>query len=260
MPSPEPADRLRASQTLARAIDVLEALRQGPLDLKTLQSRVGLTRSTAHRLAQLLVERNLVVVESRRYRLGPRLLYLGARAMERRDLITVATAAMDALAAETDDAVNLAIRDGDEIIYVAQAPSRRRVAVHHRVGDRNAVMATALGRALMLDADSATWRKLFPTEDLTCLTAQGCVHHLEDGADGIRCIAAPVRDASGSIIAALSLSSIPQYMDEARMERLTPRVRDAARTVSAELGFSHAATVGERTELTAVCECVPLRA
>ena len=237
MLSLEGARNPRASQTLARAIDVLEALRQGPLDLKTLQSSVGLTRSTAHRLAQLLIERNLVVLEGRRYRLGPRLLYLGARAVERRDLIAVAAPTMDALAAETDDAVNLAIRAGDEIIYVAQAPSRRRVAARHKVGDRNTLAATALGRALMSDADAATWARLFPDEDPRRQAAMGCALHLEETMDGIRCIAAPIRDASGAVVAALSLSSIPQYMDQARMDRLAPRVRDAARTVSVELGF-----------------------
>ena len=227
----------RPSQTLARAIDVLEALRDGPLDLKNLQERVGLTRSTAHRLAQLLADRNLIVLESRRYRLGPGLIYLGARARERRDLIAVALPVIDALAAETDDAVNLAIRDGDEIIYVAQAPSRRRVAVRHRVGDRNTLMATALGRALMSDTDEATWSRLFHDEPPPSAATSGCVLHREYEGDQIRCVAAPIRDASGAIVAALSLSSIPQYMDEPRMYDLAPRVADTALRISAELGF-----------------------
>jgi DNA-binding IclR family transcriptional regulator len=222
-PEKETAQRLeRASQTLARAIDVLDALRRGPLDLKTLQERVGLTRSTAHRLAKLLAERNLISLESRRYRLGPALLYLGARARERRDLISVSLPFIDALAAETDDAVNLAIRDGDEIIYIAQAPSRRRVAVRHRVGDRNTVGATALGRALMLDADAATQLRLFQNQTPSSVAPHGCVLHLESQGDEIRCVAAPIRDASGTIVAALSLSSIPQYMDSDRLEIFAP--------------------------------------
>lgn len=237
MPSLEGRRNLRASKTLARAIDVLEALRHGPLDLKALQASVGMTRSTTHRLAQLLTERNLVMLESRQYRLGPRLLYLAARSQERRDLIAVATPTMAALAAQTHDAVNLAIRDGDEIIYVAQSPSSRRVAVRHEVGDRNVIASTALGRALMFDASAETWTELFPGEAQADLFAQGYALHHEDDADSIRCVAAPIRDVSGAIVAALSLSSISQYMDAARMERLAPKVLEAARTISVELGF-----------------------
>jgi DNA-binding IclR family transcriptional regulator len=228
----------RPSQTLARAIDVLEALRDGPLDLKTLQERVGLTRSTAHRLAQLLAERNLIVLESRRYRLGPGLISLGARARERRGLINVALPVIEALAADTCDAVNLAILDGEEIIYVAQAPSRRRVAVRHRVGDRNAVTATALGRALMSDTHAANWARLFQDEPPPSAASHGCVLHLENEGDEIRCVAAAIRDASGAIVAAVSLSSIPQYMDGARMNALAPKVAQAAQTISGELGHS----------------------
>lgn len=211
----------RSSQTLARAIDLLEALQDGPADLKGLQARAGLTRSTAHRLASLLTDRQLIVADGRRYRLGPGLIHLGFKAAERRDLITLARPILAALTAETDEATNLAIREGDEILYVAQAPGRRRIVVRHRVGDRNLVAATALGRAMMGDAN----------------TVSGCVFHLDDGGDRIRCIAAPIRDASGAIIAALSLSSIPQYMDEARMADLAPRVLAAAATISVELGY-----------------------
>jgi len=226
----------RSSRTLARAIDVLDALRDGPLDLKGLQGRIGLTRSTAHRLAQLLVERDFVAFQNRRYRLGPRLIALGARAAERQDLIAVARPIIDALAALTEEAVNLAIRDGDEITYVAQAPSRRRIAVRHRVGDRNLVSATALGRALMIDADQPTWNRFFPGEARSTGETGGCVFHFEDGGDLVRCIAAPIRDASGVIVAALSLSSIPQYMDEARMIALAPCVLSKAEQISARLG------------------------
>lgn len=243
MPLPEAASAQtleRSSQTLARAIDVLEALADGPLDMKALQDRVGLTRSTVHRLARLLVERRMLILEGRRYGLGPRLLSLRQRASERRSVATVALPIIDELAAETHEAVNLGVRDGDEVTYVAQAPSRRRIAVRHRVGDRNLVAATALGRALLMDADLETWARYFPGE-ARGYEANGCIFHDDDGGDRIRCIASPIRDAAGVIVAALSLSSIPQYMDEARMVALAPRVRLKAEQISVELGYARRA-------------------
>lgn len=230
------SDDAGASQTLTRAIDILEALSEGPADLQALQARTGLTRSTAHRLANLLVHRRLVSGDGKIYRLGSGLIYLGFKSGERLDLIDVARPVLAQLATETDDAANLAVRDGDEIIYVAQAPSRRRVVVRHRVGDRNQVAATALGRALLLD-DGGAWRSLFPREDYALNSARGHVEHHDDGGDCIRCLAAPIREVSGRIVAALSLSSLPEYMDDARMTALAARVRQAAAEISLALGY-----------------------
>jgi DNA-binding IclR family transcriptional regulator len=226
-----------SSQALTRAIDLLEALRSGPRDLKSLQAELGLSRSTVHRLASPLIERQMVVAENRRFHLGPALIHLGSRAGQQRDLIGIARPILADLTAKTEDSTNLAVRDGDEIVYVAQVPGRRRVCVRHRIGDRNAVVATALGRALMVDADAATWSRLFPGETPGSPATSGCLFHLEPDGDQIRCIGAPIRDVSGAIVAAVSLSSIPQYMDEARMYALARSVQDAARRISAELGF-----------------------
>jgi DNA-binding IclR family transcriptional regulator len=227
--------KIASSQTLARAMDLLDVLREGPRDLKGLQTRLGLSRSTVHRLASLLVDRQLLAVTDRRYRLGPGLIHLGFKAQEQRDLITIARPFLADLTTETEEATNLAVRDGDEIVYVAQVPGRRRVAVRHSVGDRNLVAGTALGRALLTDVDAAARTRLF--RDTVWAFVEGCVLHREEGGDRICCIAAPIRDASGTIVAALSLSSTPQYMDADRMRVLSPRVRAAAAGVSMELGF-----------------------
>lgn len=234
--TPDRAMTRPPSQTLTRALDVLDVLSDGPCDLKGLQARLGLTRSTAHRLASLLAERQLLARTDGRFRLGPALIRLARKAGEQRDLIGVARPLLAELAAETEDAVNLAVRDGDEIVYVAQVPGRRRIVVRHSVGDRNLVAETALGRALLSDASEATQARVFPGWPWP--VAEGCVLHREDGADRICCIAAPIRDASGQVVAALSLSSTPQYMDAARMAALSPRVRAVASRISAELGFA----------------------
>jgi DNA-binding IclR family transcriptional regulator len=233
---PEDAGPESTSQTLTRALDILEALTEGPADLQALQARTGLTRSTTHRLANLLIHRRLVSGDGKIYRLGSGLIYLGFKSGERLDLIDVARPVLAQLSAETDDAVNLGVRDDDEIIYVAQAPSRRRVVVRHHVGDRNLVADTALGRALLLD-DGETWRALFPHEDYALSSGRGHVEHHDDGGDRIRCLAAPIREVSGRIVAALSLSSLPEYMDEARMGVLAVRVRQAAAEISLALGY-----------------------
>lgn len=228
----------KASQTLMRALDILDAARGGPVALTELEQKLGLTRSTAHRLASALVDRRLLTHDPRKgYRLGPKLMNLGFQAQESTSLAAVSQPFLDALAQEMDDATNLAIRDGDDVVYIARSPSRRRVAVRHQVGDRNRVSNTALGRALLLDAPQDAWSVYFPDEDQRAARSQGLGRHFDEAGDCIRCVAAPIRDASGAIVAAMSLSSIPQYMDEARMELASQGVIDATIGISRRLGW-----------------------
>jgi len=228
----------KASQTLMRALDILDAARGGPVALTELEHKLGLTRSTAHRLASALVDRRLLTHDPRKgYRLGPKLMNLGFQAQESTSLAAVSQPFLDALAQEMDDATNLAIRDGDDVVYIARSPSRRRVAVRHQVGDRNRVSNTALGRALLLDAPQDAWSVYFPDEDQRAARSQGLGRHFDEAGDCIRCVAAPIRDASGAIVAAMSLSSIPQYMDEARMELASQGVIDATIGISRRLGW-----------------------
>lgn len=239
--APANSTRDRSSQTLLRGLDIIDAVREGPIGLAEIMNRLALTRSTAHRLASALVDRRLLTHDGRNgYRLGPKLIHLAFQARESTSLIDVAQPVLTALSQHTEDATNLAIRDGDEIVYVGQAPGRRRVAVRHRVGDRNLVRDTALGRALVLDTDDVEWNGLFPGESRQTALKTGVVLHLDDGRDRIRCIAAPIRDASGAIFAALSLSSIPQYMTEARMAELGQDVVAAAAEISARMGWTGA--------------------
>lgn len=228
----------RVSQTLLRALDILDAARGGPIALTELERRLGLTRSTAHRLASALVERRLLTHDSRKgYRLGPKLMDLGFQARESTNLATIAQPILDNLAQDMDDATNLGVRNGDDVIYIARSPSRRRVAVRHQVGDRNLIANTALGRALMLDGPAEAWSAYFPTENQAEAQSSGFVRHFDEAGDCIRCLAAPIRDASGAIVAALSLSSVPQYMDDARIGQASRSVIDAADQISRRLGW-----------------------
>lgn len=229
----------RSSQTLTRALDILDAVRGGPINLPDLERQLGLSRSTVHRLATALVERRLLSHDHRKgYRLGPRLMDLGFLAHEATDLAAVAQPTLDAISQRLDEATNLAVRHGDDVVYIARSPSRRRgVMVRHRVGDRNRIRDTALGRALMLDAPQDIWDDYFRPEELRLATRERFTRHIDENGDRIYCVASPIRDASGAIVAALSLSSIPQYMTPERLEEGGRSVIEGAATISRRLGW-----------------------
>ena len=242
------------SQTLMRGLDVLELVSEGPVPLAELSTRLGLTRSTAHRLAGALVDRRMLTFRAREgYSLGPKLLELGHAAGQQVHLARVARPFIEELSLQTGDAVHLGVLEGNEALYLDKVPGRRRVAIGSRIGERQPIASTGLGKALALDMSEAEWRDLFPRgvdgsqattqlsvwlERMRAYASAGYAFDLEENKDQIRCVAAPVRAVEGGIVAAISLSSAAQYMDDQRMQTLIPVVQAAAQDISRELGWS----------------------
>jgi len=242
------------SQTLLRGLDVIDAVIDGPIMLADLAARLGLTRSTTHRLATALIDRRyLTFVPRLGYHFGPKLLELGFLAQQQTDVVQVARPHLEQLAAATEDTVHLGVVDSERALYLDKIPGRRRVEISSRVGDRQPLTSTGLGKALLLDDDAGHWRKLFDEDHATGgpqtdyavweermrnYVAVGRAFDLEENEDLIRCVAAPIRDVSGRIVAALSVSSAAQYMADERMQALSDDVRSTAMAISRDLGWS----------------------
>lgn len=246
--------RVQGSQTLIRGLDMLDKVIDGPIKLAELSQRMTLTRSTTHRLANALIDRGFLNYLPRDgYQLGPKLIQLGFLAQSQADIVQIARPRMEDLAASTEDTVHLGRLDGDLALYLDKIPGRRRVEISSRIGDRQPLTSTGLGKALLLDASEAEWNRLFAEdqahgapkadretwlERMRGYAAAGHAFDLEENEDQIRCVAAPVRDVSGKIVAAISVSSAAQYMDDERMAELSAEVRGAAQRISTDLGWS----------------------
>jgi DNA-binding IclR family transcriptional regulator len=246
---------LAGTQTLARGLEVVDAVADGATTLVDLAIAIGLTRSTTHRLAATLVERRYLEYSRRDgYTLGPKLLELGHVASRKRDLPRVARDHLEALAKSTRDTVHLGIVDGTRALYLDKIPGSRRVEISSKIGERQPLRSTGLGKALILDADETQLREYYDQEArlgnrydvpldqwlerMRDYAKQGYAFDLEENEDRIRCVAAPIRGADGAIVGAISLSSAAQYMDDVRMRGLTFDVRKTADAISAALGFN----------------------
>jgi DNA-binding IclR family transcriptional regulator len=133
--------------------------------------------------------------------------------------------------------------------------------VSSRVGELQPLRSTGLGKALILDEGVTQLRKFYRGENNNgerykvsesawikrmCDYAKwGYAFDMEENEDRIRCVAAPVRDATGKIKAAISVSSAAQYMDDKRMQALAEQVRSAAATISHELGWDGSLVVAK---------------
>jgi len=245
---------LVGSQTLTRGLDVLEAVAAGATNLAALAEALNLNRSTTHRLAGTLVGRRYLSFAPRvGYALGPKLLELGFQARAQMSLARVAREHIETLAAATGDTVHLGVLDGPRAFYLDKIPGSRRVEISSRIGERQPLRSTGLGKALILDDTEARWRELYEYENregkpydvslsvwlrrMHEYSKAGYALDLEENEDRIRCVAAPVRDATNDIVGAISVSSAAQYMNDQRMQLLAEDVRNAARLISLDMGW-----------------------
>ncbi len=242
-----------ASQTLVRGLEVIEAVSQGgATDIAVIAKRTGMTYSTAHRIVSVLLGRQyLKRVPGKGYRLGSKMLALGFRAHAQVELTPVARPILERLAQDTSDTVHLACLELGVVFYLDKIASRRPVEISSRIGGSKPVISTGVGKALLLDGDEESWSAWYDAEahhlglpvsradwlaQMRSYASRGYAYDLGEDEQAIRCVAAPIRDANGRIIAAVSVSSTVDYMPPGRMQELAPVVMAAARQISVELG------------------------
>lgn len=244
------------TQTLARGLSVIRIVADGARDLRTLVERTGLGRSTTHRLVQLLVREEFLRHGDGGYTLGPALIELGFKALHGNPLPVVARPVLEELSEQVHDTVHLGVIDGDSVLYLDKLPGTRGAEMRSRIGHRMPLTRTGVGMALLLDSPDR-WETLYVldadrvpapvtakradgSEFCTRMHAyakMGAAMDLEDNEPGIRCVAAPVRDASKAIVGAISVSATRPYMPAARMRGLVPVVRRAAGRISSAMGY-----------------------
>ncbi|MCX2696476.1 IclR family transcriptional regulator [Ochrobactrum chromiisoli] len=240
------------SQTLLRGLDILDAVADRSRTIQEIVATTGLTYSTVHRIVSVLLERRFLKAENaREFGLGPRLIELGFSAYSRIDLVQVARPFLEKLSQLTCDTVHLAQREDWEVTYLDKLRGARPVEISSRIGGRKPVISTGVGKALMLDAPIAVLSELYQ-RDHTLLPGNmteadwliqmanyrsgDYAYDLGEDQSSIRCVAAPLRDATGRVVAAISVSSTLEFMPPSRMRDLVSEVQRVARAISSELG------------------------
>jgi len=250
-------------QSVERALDILEALAGagGDIGIVELSRLVGLHASTVHRLLTSLMGRGYVSQSDQtgRYSLGPRALRLGRAFHEQSDIRAQARPFLQRLMEESGETANLIILDRDEAVYIDQVPSPRLVRMFAEVGRRVPLHSTGCGKVLLAHQrpeerarivqekglPASTPRTITSPEELERELAQvrACGYAIdnEEQEEGVRCVAAPVRDYTGQVVAAISLSGPTTRLSLERIQELAPLVMAACAELSASLGYSEAA-------------------
>ncbi|MFB3819422.1 MAG: IclR family transcriptional regulator [Candidatus Methylomirabilales bacterium] len=245
-------------QSIVRAFALLEAMSQAPgeIGIAQLAKRAGLHVSTTHRLLATLVALGYArqSPETGRYAVGARALQLAEAYGEQTDLRGAARPVLERLSRETGETANLVVLEGHEALYVDKAESAQNLRIFSRIGRRTPLYCTAVGKVLLAWRPPDEVRRLLaatPIERLTRRTItdaqrltrellrvrqQGYALDLEECEEGARCIATPVRVASGEVVAAISLSGPSIRMHSGRLRELIPMMLAAAAEVSGQLG------------------------
>lgn len=250
----------RRVQVVDRALAALEELAEAPsgLGVTELGRRLGIDKSSAHRMLRTMLARGFVRFDlnTQRYTLGLRLVGLGAVAARGVELTEIARPHLEGLRDAVGEGASLAVLSEGEVLFLAKAAGPGVLTVNQGVGTRMPVHCSALGKVLLADQrETETFDRVMAQRALTAFTPRTLVHaeelrrHLglvatrgwavddEEYALGLRCIAAPVWDASGRVVAAIGISGPATRVTLERVEALAQLVLQTARAISSSLGY-----------------------
>ena len=249
-------DRYRV-RAVTRALDVLLAFRElkSPVDLMTVARHVGLHPTSAYRYLESLRSRGLIRAAGEGgYELGPGVFELSAAFLGGLTVWAQAADLTQRLAVQANETASIGVLDGGEVLYIAISNGQRELGIQSQAGSRHPAHCTALGKAILADLSRGevaaildahppvplTPRTIVTLEDLQAdletVRARGFSLDDEERTTGVLCIGAPIRDYTGRVVAAVSLSGPTFRLFGAERRRVTSLVVAAAADATLRLG------------------------
>jgi IclR family transcriptional regulator, pca regulon regulatory protein len=248
-------------EALARGLDILTCFdqRHRTMSLSEVAVATGLARPTARRLLITLTELGYVRADGGGFALTPKVLELGIAYASSLGLWEIARPHLEALVARTHESSSMAQLDGSDIVYVARVSVPKIIALRVDIGTRFPADRTSQGKVLLaaLSEDELSaalgepsrsgLTELVPRDptelrrELIRVRAQGWALADEELARGVRSIAAPVRDGTGAVRAAMNITvHAAETTTEHLVEALLPLLLDTASRVSGEWALTEA--------------------
>ena len=244
--------------SVSTAVRLLKAFseEQVEIGISDLAKRLGVAKSTVHRLAVTLVadgmlERN---PDSGKYRLGIALFRLGSLVRQRMTLSNEARPLLRELREKINETVHLAVLDGSNIMYVYNLESTQAIRMRSDVGVRKPAYCTAEGQAMLAFQPPAAVEQVIRgglpartpqtitdgdalRKALETVRQRGCAIEDEESELGMRCIAAPIRNDNGEVVAAMGIAGPVSRLTRKAVAGLIPHVVETAAAISARIGY-----------------------
>jgi IclR family transcriptional regulator, KDG regulon repressor len=219
---------------------------------------LGYHKSSVQRIVDTLEAEGFLarlMVDKRIYRLGPEVLFLGNVAEFNLDIKSVAHPVMARLVDQVHETSYLCVADQSQCLYVDRAECSQPIRIVHSLGQRNPMHCTGVGKVLLGGMTNEEIDRVIAEKGLTMHTPhtitdrrrlfreiervrkEGIAYDNEELNPGVKCIAAPVFNRTGRVVASLSISGPAQRFKPDDLPRLADRVKWAAREISVKLGY-----------------------
>lgn len=246
-------------QTLDRTLDIIELLAtstQG-MGVTEIGQQLQLHKSTVHRLLNALAQRGYIEKEPKTglYKIGLKFIEISSLHLHQLELKTEAAPMMRRLAEMSGQVTHLAILDETDVIYIEKMDVVQSLRLYSHIGRRIPVYCSALGKVLLSGQSASRQKQILQSIDFKAFTENTIRHQdaflselqktvrrgwavdNEEHEAGIRCIAAPVKDFTRKVIAAVSISGDKGILTADQDERFSAMVIEAADAISKRMGF-----------------------
>jgi DNA-binding IclR family transcriptional regulator len=245
------------SQSLDRGLLILQRLAGAEMSLDELSSDLDVHKTTVLRLLRTLESHRMVQRDAQhRYRLGSGLFQLAQQSLDERDVRQMAAPQLRTLNQQHGHTVHLATYEAGEVVYVDKYDGRHAVRMYSRIGNIAPLHCTAVAKVLLAELPESELRAIVNRIEFAAYTAhtitepgaflnelaqvreQGWAADRAEHEDFINCVAAPIRDASGRPIAAVSMSVPQLVLAQDDVLALAPDLVTATDSISADYGWT----------------------
>lgn len=245
------------AQSIIRAVRLLKALKHGESSLEELCEKVDLNRSTAHRILKALASEGLVEQDAhtKAYSLGYEVLELSAAARQQISIRKSALPILNELSERTHETIHLSVRTGVQVVCIEKVQSPRPVRIVSEIGTTGPLYCTGSGKCLLAFLPESDIDRILADIEFKAFTDHTITNRDElkkqlveirkeevaydfgEHQAEIMCVAAPVYDNSGRVIAAISLAVPVDRCSPEKLKEFEPLVSEAACKLSAKLGY-----------------------
>lgn len=244
-------------QALDRGLALLVVLaEEDGMTLTELSRRSGISASTVHRLLLTLEARGFVLHDTDRghWLVGVGAFTIGSAFLRNRRIANMGRGTMRELMAATGETVNLGIEDNGEVVFISQVESHDTLRAFFRAGSRGAIHASGVGKAILAELPEHRIRQIVGARPLTRFTGhtrtepsvllreleaarlRGWALDDEERTVGMRCVAAPIFNEHGEVIAGVSISGPAVRVTVMKLDEFGPMVRRAADEITTSIG------------------------
>lgn len=246
-------------QSVDRALQIVQLVSRSHegCGVTQLAQQLGVNKSTVFRLLATLAKHDFIEQdpESERYKLGYKYLELSSKLLDSIDLRHEAKPYLKQLEKETNEVVHLVVYNQGEVVYIEKLEGNETLRMHSQVGKRAPMHCTGVGKVILAHLNEQEMLRIIEQkglpkhteytitdktvflQQLDTIRKQGYALDLEENELGIICVAAPIFNHLGQVVAAVSISGPTVRMKEARLDELKGKVMRVCQSISARLGY-----------------------